>query len=289
MLRVRKRRPLYRTVLSAILACAALALAVGAMSTLLQQITFYADDYEYACYFRGGFSAFWEKTVNHYRNWNGRALVHFVAELFMLGGTGVYAVLFPPMMAAALVYGNKCQSEGEVTNSVLSAAASMLVFLALPVEYLNQSLCWMSASFNYCFPFLLIFPYFALLAGHSILRRRAILVFACVLAFLAGATTEQCGMIALFGGLLIWLMSLWHTPRGCRRRLWRRGLPILFSLVGYLTVMLAPGTSMRLETDGSSSSFFTLLRTPERFWERFQLIFDYLCGRDAEMPRQRCF
>ena len=112
MLRVRKRRPLYRTVLSAILACAALALAVGAMSTLLQQITFYADDYEYACYFRGGFSAFWEKTVNHYRNWNGRALVHFVAELFMLGGTGVYAVLFPPMMAAALVYGNKCQFGG---------------------------------------------------------------------------------------------------------------------------------------------------------------------------------
>ena len=47
---------------------------------LTAQITVYCDDYWYGIFFREGWDKFWELTVWHYQNFNGRAFVHLRSE-----------------------------------------------------------------------------------------------------------------------------------------------------------------------------------------------------------------
>lgn len=265
--------------ISAALAWLALAGSVGAMMILLSYITLYSDDYQYATFFYGGLRVFWEKTVEHYLTCNGRALVHFLAEVFLIFGTRLYVLLFPAMMALTFSLGNTVQREGAAKLAPAAAAVSLCLMMALPVEYLNQTLCWIAGSFNYCFPALLILACFALTLRTL---RGGGLAWACLLGFLAGATTEQNGFAALVGGGLIALCALFRAPRGGRP--WRVLAPIPFTLIGYLTVLLAPGTATRIAADGESAGTLSVLLNPTLFLQRCGTVMTYLCGKDAEMP-----
>lgn len=265
--------------ISAALTWLALIGSVGAMMILLSYIALYSDDYQYSTFFRGGLGAFWQKTVDHYLTVNGRALVHFVAEVFLLFGTRLYALLFPVMMALAFSLGSTVQGDGTARFAPGAAAVSLCLMLALPVEYLNQTLCWIAGSFNYCFPALLILGYFAL-ELRSV--RGGGVAWACVLGLLAGATTEQNGLMALLGGGLIALCALLRAPRG--ERPWRSVLSVPFVLAGYLSILLAPGTASRISFDGDNAGTLAILLNPELLAERFYSVMAYFCGTGRSMP-----
>ena len=252
-----------------------LAGAIAAMMLLLSQITLYSDDYYYSTFFYDGIAGFWAKTVDHYRTFNGRALVHFLAQVFLIFKTKLYAVVFPFVMAAAFYFARRVQCPDGAKFSPAAVALALGIFLALPVEYLNQSLCWISGSFNYCFPALLVFAYL-------LFQKRAVsgncLAAACVLGFLAGATTEQNGFAALAVGFLTVLCA---CLRG--RRLWRGALPLCFVLAGYATVLLAPGTSNRIAVEGGLDLLSILLH-PTVLVEYFTEIMRCFTGADSQSP-----
>ncbi len=252
-----------------------LAGAIAAMILLLSQITLYSDDYYYSTFFYDGIAGFWAKTVDHYRTFNGRALVHFLAQVFLIFKTKLYAVVFPFVMAAAFYFARRVQCPDGAKFSPAAVALALGIFLALPVEYLNQSLCWISGSFNYCFPALLVFAYL-------LFQKRAVsgncLAAACVLGFLAGATTEQNGFAALAVGFLTVLCA---CLRG--RRLWRGALPLCFVLAGYATVLLAPGTSNRIAVEGGLDLLSILLH-PTVLMKYFTEIMRCFTGADAQSP-----
>lgn len=253
------------------------ACAVLAMMFLLSRITLYSDDYYYSTFFYGGLSSFWEKTVGHYHTFNGRALIHFVAQVFLIFRTHLYAVLFPFIMAAVFALAHRLLQGDGARFSPAAVAVSLGIVLALPVEYLNQTLCWIAGSFNYCFPALLI-------VGYLLAQRRASLgggiAAACVLAFLAGATTEQNGLAAIVGGGVIALCAIVFAERG--KRPWKACVPVPFAVLGYLTVLLAPGTSNRIALEGGGT--LSLLLDPVRLLAHFKDIMRYFTGADAEMP-----
>lgn len=222
--------------------------------TLLSNITVYCDDYLYGSFFRDGLSGFWKLTKWHYLSFNGRAFVHFAAELVIWADKYIYMFLAPAMLAEVFWLGQRLQDR-RVDGGLTAAAAGVCVFavLALPLRFLRTSILWMSAGFNYLFPLAVILPTLWLLTRD--IKRGRLGAGTLVLCFLSGATTEQNGIAAfvILGGyaVLTWLRR--------ENALWKALLVCLVTGVGYLTVIFAPGTWVRVgrETGGG---ILTVLR-----------------------------
>lgn len=251
-------------------------LAVSFLAALLltTKITVYCDDYFYGIFFRDGWKKFWELTTWHYLNFNGRAFVHFVAEVVLIFDTKLFVLLNPLMLAWVFLMGGRLQSRRTPWQLlILTGAIGILAVLALPVEYLNTSILWISAAFNYLFP--VAFLLLAFWRCQRDVARKKLHPLTMVLVFLAGATTEQSGVAAVVclggWGILCWLRK--KIPA------WQGFLPAALACAGYLTVILAPGTWVRIgnETGGGILAF---LRGGE-ILDRFRLAMQYLTGTEG--------
>ena len=58
---------------------------------LFSWVVMYADDYYYASFFKNGISSFISMNIDHYQTFNGRVLVHILAEIVL----ACKPVLFP--------------------------------------------------------------------------------------------------------------------------------------------------------------------------------------------------
>lgn len=224
----------------------------------------------YATFSRGGLSHLVERMVWHYTEFNGRTFIHLVAAFVLQWGTKLFTVLNPLMMGCVFVLGCRTMTKRAPWSvTMLLSGMSIWAVLAFPVEWLNTSILWISAAFNY------LFPVCALLAAFWQYKRNGNLVVTLILAFLAGATTEQCGLaafICLVGwGGLSWLRK--SMP------LWKGLLPAFVAGIGYLTVVLAPGTWVRVgnEVHGGIGSVLDL---PVLF-ERLTRELSVFLGEDA--------
>ncbi|MCM1149236.1 MAG: DUF6056 family protein [Butyricicoccus sp.] len=249
--------------------------AFMALLLLTAKITLYCDDYFYGLFFRDGLSGFWELTKWHYLNFNGRAFVHFLAELALVFDTKLFIFLNPLMLAAAFAVGGRLQS-GETPWPVLLAAcaAGMMGVLALPVRYLNTSILWISASFNYLFP--IFFLMLVLRRYRSDMEKSRLRALTMLLIFLAGATTEQSGLaaVACLGG--------WGALSWLRKKIpFRQGvLPALLSGAGYVSVIFAPGTWVRVENE-QSGGFLAFLTNKGEIVSRTRLCLSCFTGEDG--------
>lgn len=257
-----------------IFGAALLALAIAAAALLTSRITLYCDDYFYGTFFRDGLKHFWELTRWHYNSFNGRAFVHFLAELTLTCDTKLFTVLNPLMLFAVFFVGVKAQSGGTPFGLRAAAAAvGMGAVLALPVQFLNASLLWISASFNYLFPVCLICVTLALYQRDA--ERGTVRPGTCVLALLCGATTEQSGAAAIV------ILGLWGLLNLIRKK-FRFGsfiLPLLLSCAGYASVILAPGTWVRVGHESGGGLLKCL--EPEVFKLRFGLAMRYMTGENG--------
>ncbi len=262
---------------------ALLAGTVAAAMLLLSYITLYSDDYYYSTFFYDGLAGFWAKTVDHYYTSNGRALVHFVAQVFLIFKTHLYAVVFPLLMALVFALAHRVQCPDGTKFSPAVTAVSLGILLALPVEYLNQTFCWIAGSFNYCFPALILFAY--LFFQQRAVRPDTALktsIAACAFGFLAGATTEQNGFAALVIGFLAVLCAFFRAERGHRSL--KGALPLGFVLLGYASVLLAPGTANRIALEGGHTGSLAILLNPALLLARIEDVMRYLTGADPDQP-----
>lgn len=266
------RAPMTKLLPRRLAAVALYAAACLSVLLLASQITLYCDDYRYSTFFRDGWSGFWELTRWHYLNFNGRAFVHFVAELVLVFGTKLYVVLLPLMLSCLFLLGGRVLSrEASWTALLFSGAAGVMAVAALPVEFLSSSLLWIAASFNYLFPLCVLL--WALWWEEKFFPKKILPLL--LLSLLSGATTEQSGLagiVCLGGwGLLAWLRK--------KAPLWKSLLPGLCAGLGYLTVVLAPGTRVRIGTE-VGSSVLALLR-PEALGYQFTQALRYFSGPDG--------
>lgn len=251
-------------------------LGILAVLALTAQITLLCDDYWYGTFFRGGLSGFWEETVWHYCNFNGRAFVHFIDELVLLFDRYLYIVLCPAMLAFIFIMGQRLQGrENPWWTTLLTSGAGALAVVSLPLGFLRSSLMWISAGFNYIFPLCVLFLALWLFQRNFSSPRAWIGVE--IAAFLAGATTEQIGfaaMIALCGWGLLSLI---------RRQLpfWKAALPGALSCVGYATVVFAPGTWVRVGREMDIGGGVLALLHRDEFRYRLQLSMRFFTGQDG--------
>lgn len=251
------------------------AVAVLAALMLVAQITVYCDDFFYGTFFRDGFKGFLDLTKWHYENFNGRAFVHFIAQLTLLFDTKLYVLLCPLMLVCVFLLGGRLQTrEVPIPLLLLTAALGIMAVLALPLPFLNSSILWISAGFNYLFPVCVLL--FAFWLYQRFPQGKGSWAAVLVLSFLAGATTEQSGLaaVAVLGGwgLLGWLRK--ELP------FWRGLLPGLLAGFGYLTIIIAPGTWGRMERESVGGGIRSLL-DPAVFFQRANDSMTYMTGPEG--------
>lgn len=253
------------------------AAAFLALLLLTAKITIYCDDYFYGLFFRDGWSGFWDLTVWHYLNFNGRAFVHFMAEVALIFDTKLFIFLNPLMLAVAFLVGSRLQSRETPWRLLLPVSAvGMMAVMALPIQFLNTSLLWISASFNYLFPIFFLMPVLWRLRKDT--EKGRLHPLTMVLIFLAGATTEQSGLAAIvcLGG---WSFLCWLRKR---LPLWQGFLPVLLSGAGYASVIFAPGTWVRVGNE-RGGGFLSFLTDPAELLARFRLATNFFTG-EAGVP-----
>lgn len=258
-----RRSPQYQKQLY--LSMAALALSMALLAVLNSKITLYSDDYWYGTFFQNGFVGFLREMYQHYMQTNGRLYVHLIIPTVLLFDTKLFLFLSPILLAALYALGAKAlMPERPLPNVLLFSAMGILCTLACDVQYLRMTLLWISAYFNYIFPVCMTF------AAALLQRRRyagvqgkAEHLLGLLLAILAGAGTEQCGIVSL---VVIWgyaiLSRIWGGVD--RRRCW--DYPI-FVLLGFLTILCAPGSWARVDRGVEGGILSCLI--PSVFIRRF--------------------
>ena len=216
---------------------------------------------------------FLRHTWDHYQNTNGRVYVHLLIPILLLADTKLFALLSPILTALILLLGLRIQNKAMGRGALLLAGGlSLLSLLGSEIQYLRMALYWLSAFFNYAFP--LLFPLLVLWLMERFQteapRKRGLFLL-CLCALLAGAGTEQCGLVSLVLVWGYWFLSRKEAPKTAR--LW---LAPLFTSLGYLTILTAPGSHARMGR-GIDGGVFSVL-DPSVFMTRFFDVMHYLCG-----------
>lgn len=240
---------------------------------LLSKITLYSDDFYFGTFFDFGPQYFFDNTLDHYLTANGRMLIHFLLELTLLGDTWIYLILCPAVLClCAWLLNGAVTDSRDLVGFFTVVAVSVLLLLGLKVDFLNSSLLWMSGSFNFILP--VVFVFGAVFFYRSDMEKGRLSVSSAIFAFCAGATTEQFGFYACIALWGMWIMALKRKEQ-CFSQMWF--VPIL-CLIGYLTVLTAPGMWGRV--DNETEGFWSFL-DKEVLYDRFCGISYYFFGLEG--------
>lgn len=193
------------------------------------------DDFFYTTFTGHGAAAFLRRHVEHYFLANGRVTVHLTGTLLL--GTSLWVWRIANALAAAAgAYLSARLAGAEGKDGFFAALCGAAVLLGLGAQITRQSLYWLIGSVNYVWPMVLALGYW--LAA----ERKPGAKWLPVLAFFAGATTEQVGLIAVGISLLCPLAEAIGEKRRPTAVRW---LCLLLSVLGLATVLLAPGLRQR--------------------------------------------
>lgn len=253
----RDKRKLYlKTAFFVSLFCIAAISLTGAATTL------YGDDFDYALYYRNGFSEFLKMTAEHYVRMNGRAVVHFILESILVFRDKLFFVVIPLLVFSVYFFADKAL---DVKNRFLFFAFALSETLILPYTVLREGVFWMAGAMNYIYPTMLVFAAFYLFEKSADGERIGILT--TLVLFLAGASTEQGGAAAIAA------LLLYTAVRIKNRKSVKKCLIMLFIvLIGYATVVFSPATFGRAVSEISEQLTLS---------ERLRLVYNVALGKDS--------
>lgn len=209
------------------------------MFAVMRNIPFFGDDYYYTTFWGDGF---WDKHIEHYMLANGRAIVHFLATVFISINPIFWQVLNSAFLALIATLAAMQFPAKESRYAVIITAFSVIP--ALMVEMTRESVYWLTGSFNYVYPFALLMVFWYLLYT----KRGKLLPLLYVLGFFSAATTEQNGMMTVGIVVLYILDAKLIRKEKLSAKLWCLLIP---TVIGFCTVYLAPATFVRygIETE----------------------------------------
>lgn len=222
----------------------------GLFLILYQSIFMYSDDFRYGEAGKGNLIQIVQYMGEHYRTVNGRTIVHTLAILFTKCDLFFWRLVTPAVIALLLLLTAKWISADKKEYQKLTVIM-LFLYLFMPVGVLQQSAYWLSGSFNYVYPMLPILG-LGILMKNSIQHGKAN-YWLLPLGFLAGASMEQCGMIAL--GICI-LTMLYQKFFEKKRLLLCHYLTVLITAVGYITIFLSPATKERVGQESGQIGLF---------------------------------
>ncbi len=212
---------------------------------VMRKVPLMGDDLFYHTFTELSPEAFWQEHLAHYKEANGRAIVHILVTLFLLMPPLVWQVVNALFVAAILTMAAALLPTEAERTALLPVLLGALFFVALKPDLTRETLYWLTGSFNYVYPLVLLFALFHVLYKKDLPKRRVLLP---LLAFFAAATMEQTAMMTL-GLLVLYLLDAWLLQK--KRPAFVEILAGVLALCGALSVFVAPATFVRytLETD----------------------------------------
>lgn len=259
-----EKRWLRVTVFVAIAAvCAAFFYAFNLQTALI------ADDFNYRFIFGAinqrveSISDIFFSMRNHYDTMNGRLVLHFLTQLFLLWGKPVFNLVntLGYLLFTGLIYWH-CKGTGR-HNPALYFGVHLMVWFLIPVY--GQTMLWVDGSANYMWGSILrlamLLP-FRLYAqkGQSYAGRWWWLLLSVPAGFFAGWTNENSGAALI---VLMVLFLIYDKAVRIKAPRWSFG-SLAGAVVGFIVMICAPGNGVRVE-----HNFGELGITFQRLWDGF--------------------
>lgn len=206
-------------------------------------ITFFGDDYHFLDFQNYGLRTYFLKLGEHYIKDNGRIIVHLLDTFFLWLPINLWRIVNSIMLTGICYLAMKIIEnifEDDIKNSVFVFLIILTLISALDISITRQSVYWITGSFNYVYPIFIFFMYWYFL--NRIDKNKSAFIISIILVFLSAASVEQVGMMTV-GLTFLTLISKIKTKMKFK-------LVILFiiSLIGIVTVLLAPSQFIRLNT-----------------------------------------
>lgn len=178
---------------------------------------------------------------NHYMNWNGRFVAHSIVQFFMqfdskvsfnIANSLIFVVLLTMINNISVKLTDK-----KKRNFILPLIFLYLWFF-LPA--FGQSVLWVSGAGNYLWMSVIYLGFIIFNLKYQNLSLKSGLVVA-ILGFLTGASNENSGPAAV----LIVIIFMIRNYLKMRNINWNGIIGVVFSGLGFVTMMLSPGTRLR--------------------------------------------
>ena len=207
-----------------------------------------SDDFYYVTFGDGGWQAFVENNLEHYRTLTGRVFVHLVLypllclDMWPLRFFVAVLVGSCSVMAARL-------ADAERERRPLAQVAALSIFWLMGIETLQDGALWGAGAMNYLFPLCLVLGYTLIM--QRVLEGRGGMLLG-IPAFFCASTVEMTGLIPCV--IFVYLcLTNWKQVRAR----WGTILTIgLCTLAGYLFLYTSPGVAARMETNSAELPLF---------------------------------
>ena len=179
----------------------------------------------------------------HYMKWGGRILCFFVECSLLRFGLPVYRFVQSFVLVFIFYFIYKLLLSKTKLKDYQLALFVVSMYGFLDIMLLRNSIFWASASTAYLFPLL---PFFMLVYVTQKKSERYI-ISASILSFLAAFSQEQIAALTIVY-IIFYIVIEWFLKRQKDKK---QIVFLLFSLLGFGILMLAPGNQMRLDTTSS--------------------------------------
>ncbi len=204
-------------------------------------VVYFGDDYHFLGFHTNDFSAYMQDLYTHYTLDNGRLIVHFLDSIFLK-----VPVLWQILNSFMLTF--ICYIIGTLTsknNVAFTTSITFVLISLLDILLLNQSVYWITGSFNYIYPMFCFLVYWFFL--NRVEKKNSYFVIAIIFGILASASVEQAGMMA-FGLTLLTLITKFDGFKNLFRNNKRVIILLFVTLIGLCTVVLSPSQFIRFNT-----------------------------------------
>ncbi len=218
-------------------------------------VRLYGDDFFYLRFSQIDIDYFISRHVDHYMRANGRVIVHLLLTFFLGLDIRIWQIVNSLMLGLLALFGMKTistfKSEVELRNSIYIVTIFFVGVSFFEIDMTRQSVYWLTGSFNYVYPIMMLLIYWFLLnkGNYGVLLP--------IMAFLSAATVEQVSLMSFGLSLLVVLEKKFIAKKKLNSYLI---YSLVASSIGMATVIFAPSVFLRASIeDAPIDGFIPLL------------------------------
>ena len=218
------------------------------------------DDFLFASYHLNGL----KQLIFHVLNYgmNGRLIINLLESLVLYFDRYLYIFIMP--IVVLFIIKMIVQLCNNINNTTVEKSESVewlfciFFFAVLSIDIKRETFYWISGSFNYLYPVILILVYSNIY--YKIRRQKKVPLFLPIVGFLLGASSEQISLMAcgIFGCTYVYQI-IYKKQRIYLIEI----ISYILLIMGMLSLFLATGTMNRIGTEkekiGFVQNIFTLI------------------------------
>lgn len=218
------------------------------------------DDFLFASYHLNGIKNLFINVINY--GMNGRLIINLLESLILSFDRYLYIIIMPIVILfivrMIIQLCSNINNKVEFNFAIEEWLFGIFFFAVLAIDIKRETLYWISGSFNYLYPAILILIYSNIY--YKIRRQKKAPWYLPILGLLLGASSEQISLMAcgIFGCTYIYQI-IYKKEKIYRMEI----LSYILVVLGTLSLFLSAGTMNRVEAESEKvnvvQNIFTLI------------------------------